>query len=225
MGIYLNPNNDSFQMMLNTDTYVDKSMLINYTNEIFATEKRFACVSRPRRFGKSVNLNMLSAYYSKGCDSRKMFEKLKIAENTDWDKHLNKYNVIHINMQEFLSNSNSMEELLNLLERSLLWDLIAEFSDVRLVDDRNLSRTMKDIYNQKRIKDKDGNERSIPFVILIDEWDCIFREHGSDKEAQKKYLDFIRNWLKDKNYVTLAYMTGILPIKKYGTHSALNMFD
>ena len=225
MGIYLNPNNDSFQMMLNTDTYVDKSMLINYTNEIFATEKRFACVSRPRRFGKSVNLNMLSAYYSKGCNSRKMFEKLKIAENKDWDKHLNKYNVIHINMQEFLSNSNSMDELLNLLERSLLWDLIEEFGDVRLFDDKNLSRTMKDIYNQKRMKDKDGNERSIPFVILIDEWDCIFREHGSDKEAQKKYLDFIRNWLKDKNYVALAYMTGILPIKKYGTHSALNMFD
>ena len=225
MGIYLNPNNDSFQMMLNTDTYVDKSMLINYTNEIFATEKRFACVSRPRRFGKSVNLNMLSAYYSKGCNSRKMFEKLKIAENTDWDKHLNKYNVIHINMQEFLSNSNSMEELLDLLERSLLWDLIEEFNDVRLFDDKNLSRTMKDIYNQKKIKDKDGNERSIPFVILIDEWDCIFREHSNDKEAQKKYLDFIRNWLKDKNYVALAYMTGILPIKKYGTHSALNMFD
>ena len=83
---------------------------------------------------------------------------------------------------------------------------------------------MKDIYNQKKVKDKDGNERSVPFVILIDEWDCIFREHKNDKEAQKKYLDFIRDWLKDKNYVALAYMTGILPIKKYGTHSALNMF-
>ena len=108
---------------------------------------------------------------------------------------------------------------------SLLWDLIEEFSDVRLFDDKNLSRTMKDIYNQKRIKDKDGNERSIPFVILIDEWDCIFREHSSDKEAQKKYLDFIRNWLKDKNYVALAYMTGILPIKKYGQANCPNIRD
>ena len=148
MGIYLNPDNDRYQMMLNTDTFVDKSMLIKYTNDLFATEKRFICVSRPRRFGKSVNLNMLSAYYSKGCDSREMFGSLKLAQTSEWDKHLNKYNVIHINMQEFLSNSDSMDELLDLLKRSLLWDLIDEFSNVRLFNDKNLTRTMQDIYNQ-----------------------------------------------------------------------------
>ena len=225
MGIYLNPKNDSFEESVNSDIYVDKSELIRFTDTKLRKSGKYLCVSRPRRFGKSVNLNMLSAFYSKGCDSRAMFEKLKIAGTTDWNKNLNQYNVIHLNMQEFLSNSNSMDELLDLLKRSLLWELTDEFSDVRLFDSTNLSRTMKDIYNQRTEKDKDGNEKSIPFVILIDEWDCVFREHKDDKEAQEKYLDFIRDWLKDKSYVALAYMTGILPIKKYGTHSALNMFD
>ena len=67
-------------------------------------------------------------------------------------------------------------------------------------------------------------ETQRPFVIVIDEWDCIFREYPHDTAAQRKYLDFLRDWLKDKAYIGLAYMTGILPVKKYGTHSALNMF-
>ena len=215
MGIYLNPDNDRYQMMLNTDTFVDKSMLIKYTNDLFATEKRFICVSRPRRFGKSVNLNMLSAYYSKGCDSREMFGSLKLAQTSEWDKHLNKYNVIHINMQRFLSNSNSMDELLALLRRSLIKDFKRAYKHYEDIDfDCGLSFCMEDIFAEEKI----------PFVILIDEWDCVFREHRNDMDAQKKYLDFIRDWLKDQSYVALAYMTGILPIKKYGTHSALNMF-
>ena len=215
MGIYLNPDNDRYQMMLNTDTFVDKSMLIKYTNDLFATEKRFICVSRPRRFGKSVNLNMLSAYYSKGCDSREMFGSLKLAQTSEWDKHLNKYNVIYINMQRFLSNSNSMNELLALLRRSLIKDFKRAYKHYEDIDfDCGLSFCMEDIFAEEKI----------PFVILIDEWDCVFREHRNDMDAQKKYLDFIRDWLKDQSYVALAYMTGILPIKKYGTHSALNMF-
>ena len=225
MGIYLNPRNDSYEEICNSDIFVDKSELISFTNNKIRKSGKYICVSRPRRFGKSVNLNMLAAYYSRGCDSREMFDGLKISETEDWDKSLNKYNVIHINMQEFLSNSNSMEELLDLLKRSLLWELTDEFSDVRMFDNTNLSRTMKDIYNQRKEKDSNGNDRNIPFVILIDEWDCIFREHRDDKESQEKYLDFIRSWLKAQSYVALAYMTGILPIKKYGTHSALNMFD
>ena len=215
MGIYLNPRNNGFAEACESDIYIDKSELIAFTNKKLGKLGKCICVSRPRRFGKSVNMNMLSAFYSRGCDSREMFEKLKIVKMPDWDKHLNKYNVIHINMQRFLSNTHSMDELLNLLKRSLLWELTDEFSDVRLFDETNLTRTMMDIYNKK----------NIPFVILIDEWDCIFREHKDDKKAQEKYLDFIRDWLKDQSYVALAYMTGILPIKKYGTHSALNMFD
>ena len=110
--------------------------------------------------------------------------------------------------------TRSMDDMLSMLQKYLVFDLMDHFSDVRFRDENNLIQVMKDIYAKTR--------RS--FVILIDEWDCLFREYQHDQDAQKKYLDFLRAWLKDKDYVALAYMTGILPIKKYGTHSALNMF-
>ena len=214
MGIYLNPSNGKFQRALNSQIYIDKSELINFTNNVLYTEQQYICVSRPRRFGKSITLNMLSAYYSLGADSKSQFNNLKIAQSKDYEKYLNKYNVIFINMQEFLSNSSNMDEMLRLLNKRLIKELEKEFSKYDVDFEDGLSFSMQDIYL----------ETSTPFVILIDEWDCIFREHKNDKDAQKKYLDFLRNWLKDKDYLALAYMTGILPIKKYGTHSALNMF-
>lgn len=97
----------------------------------------------------------------------------------------------------------------------MIRELKAEHPDVDYFDDTDLVESMQDIYREKKI----------PFVVIIDEWDCIFREYKEDREAQEKYLDFLRDLLKDKGYIHLAYMTGILPIKKYGTHSALNMFD
>lgn len=118
-------------------------------------------------------------------------------------------------MQEFLSQSKNMDEMKGLIQKSVLWELLAECPDFRYFDSSNLARTMQDIYAYT----------SRPFVLIIDEWDCIFREYKTDKQAQERYLDFLRNLIKDKAYIHLAYMTGILPIKKYGTHSALNMFD
>ena len=216
MGIYINPGNESFEEAVTSEIYVDKSELICFTNTMLRTLGKYICVSRPRRFGKSVNLNMLSAYYSKGSDSREMFETLKLAGTKDWDRHLNQYNVIQLNMQDFLSSSHSMTELLSLLKKTLIRDFKRSYRQYPDIDyDNELSFCMEEIYAE------DG----IPFIILIDEWDCIFREHREDRKAQEQYLNFIRNWLKDKRYVALVYMTGILPIKKYGTHSALNMFD
>lgn len=113
MGIYVNPDNIDFQRAINSQIYVDKSGLIELTNAKLFTEQQFICVSRPRRFGKSMTANMLTAYYSSGCDSREMFSDLKIAKSTDFEKHLNKYNVIHINMVNFLSESKDMNELID----------------------------------------------------------------------------------------------------------------
>jgi len=214
MGIYLNPDNTLFQQALNSRIYIDKSNLIAFTNSVLYTEEKAICVSRPRRFGKSMAANMLTAYYSRGCDSKEMFRDLKIAKSKDFEKHLNRYNVIHINMTEFLIETDSMEEMLQLLQKSVLFDLLDEFPDVRYFDATKLQRSLRDVYAVKKT----------PFIFIIDEWDCIFREHKNDSAAQKKYLDFLRNLLKDQSYVALAYMTGILPIKKYGEHSALNMF-
>ena len=214
MGIYLNPGKTKFEKAVNSEIYVDKSMLIKHTNTRINTFEQNVCISRPRRFGKSMAANMLAAYYGRGCDSRELFQSLKIAQTDKFEKHLNQYDVLFLNMQEFLSRTNSMQDMLELVKKSVIWDLLDEYPDFRYFDTTNMIRTMQDIYMK--------TQRS--FVIIIDEWDCIFREYKNDKASQEKYLDFLRDMLKDKEYVALAYMTGILPIKKYGTHSALNMF-
>ncbi len=214
MGIYLNPNNEDFRMALDSEIYVDKSMLIGLTNKVIRTEQRFVSVSRPRRFGKSMAANMLTAYYSRGCDSREMFSGLKISKDKEaFEKHLNKYNVIHINMVDFFGQ-RTVTEMIDYLSRRLLHELKKAFSDVDCFDWEDLNSVLEDIYSEKKVH----------FIFIIDEWDCIFREHKNDFDSQKIYLDFLRNMLKDKSYVALAYMTGILPIKKYGKHSAINMF-
>ena len=215
MGVYFNPGNEKFNKAVKSEIYVDKTELLKYTNNIIDTLNQNICVSRPRRFGKSMAVNMIAAYYGRGEDSHSLFDKYKISKCDTYEQHINKYDVISLNMQEFLSRTESMAQLLDMIKKSVLWELLDEYPNVRCFNTSDLVRTMQDIY----VKTK------IPFIIVIDEWDCIFREYKSDKEAQKKYLDFLRDLLKDKAHIHLAYMTGILPIKKYGTHSALNMFD
>ncbi len=215
MGVYLNPGNKAFQRTINSQIYIDKTGLIRYCNSVMDTAQEFICMSRPRRFGKSVTAHMLAAYYDRECDSKALFQQFEIASWESYLEHLNRYDVIFLNMQEFLSQSGSIEEMLDLLQRSVLWELLDKYSEFRYFDEKNLMRTMQDVYQQTQV----------PFVLIVDEWDCIFREDRMDAEAQKKYLDFLRGLLKDKIYIALAYMTGILPIKKYGTHSALNMFS
>lgn len=215
MGIYLNPGNENFKMALNSKIYVDKSALISYTNSVLKTEQRFVCVSRPRRFGKSMTANMLCAYYGKNVDSDPLFQKLSISSCESYRKCLNQYNVIFLNMQTFLGRTESISEMITLIRKSLLRDLRKAFPDVDYLSSEDLIGVLLDICTQT----------SESFIFIIDEWDCIFLEHKSDYDSQKAYLDFIRGLLKDQSYVALAYMTGILPVKKYGSHSALNMFD
>ena len=215
MGHYVNPESRKFQMSLNSKIYVDKSDLIIKTNALLDTEGRFICISRPRRFGKTMAANMLAAYYGIGETTVDLFNDLTIAKHPTYEKHLNQYNVLMINMQEFLSQTNSIEALIDLLKLRITSELRTVHPEVSYTDLDDFILVMKDTYAQTKR----------PFVILIDEWDCLFREYKHDVEAQKKYLDFLRLWFKDQAYVGLAYMTGILPIKKYGTHSALNMFD
>ena len=215
MGIYLNPGDDRFRMALRSEIYVDKTGMLSYLNRVLGTESRFVCVSRPRRFGKSMAANMIAAYYDRTAHGEEVFRDLKIAQDAGFGEHCGKYDVIQLNVQDFLSRAGDMNELLTLLQKSVLWDLLEEYPDFRYFDETDLVRTMSDIYAKTRR----------PFVIVIDEWDCIFREYRNHKDWQEKYLDFLRSWLKDKAYASLVYMTGILPIKKYGTHSALNMFE
>lgn len=213
MGSYLNPGSERFQTSLRSEIYVDKTMMIEVLNRRIRTEQKFLCVSRPRRFGKSMAADMLSAYYGR-TDTASLFNHLKIAKEKSYGEHINQYDVIKINVQEFLSATDSVDEMLEMLKKYVTFDLLDEYDEIRYRDENNFIQVMKDIFAKTHR----------PFVILIDEWDCLFREYAHNEEAQKKYLDFLRMWLKDQDYVALAYMTGILPIKKYGTHSALNMF-
>ena len=215
MGSYLNPSNKGFRQSLQSKIYVDKSMLIARINEVLDTEQKFICVSRPRRFGKSMAANMLAAYYGSGEDTAPLFDKLKIAGEASYKEHLNQYDVIKINMQSFLSSASTVDAMLERLQKYVSMELRAKYRDLLYLDTDNFIQVMMDVYAQT----------NRTFVILIDEWDCLFREYAHNTEAQKKYLDFLRAWLKDQPYVSLAYMTGILPIKKYGSHSALNMFS
>lgn len=214
MGIFLNPDNTDFQQVLNSEIYVDKTALIETANRVIQTEQKYLCVSRPRRFGKSMTANMLVAYYSKGCDSAEMFRNLKVSNIPSFEQHLNKYNVIHINMANLMSYGKNMQEILNYLNRRILHEIKKEYGDVDCFDWNDIFTVLAEVFHEKKVA----------FVLIIDEWDCIFREHKDDMESQKIYLDFLRDLLKNRSYVALAYMTGILPIKKYGKHSALNMF-
>ena len=145
---------------------------------------------------------MLAAYYSRECDSKELFKGLKIYEDKNFEKYLNKYDTIFLNMQEFLSQTENITEMIELIKKSVLWELTAKYDDIRYFDNSNLTRSLQDIYLNTKI----------PFVIIIDEWDCVFREYKNNIDEQRKYLDFLRDLLKDKSYIHLAYMTGILPL-------------
>ena len=203
MGSYLNPDSSKFEEAVNSDIYIDKTGLLTYTNSILHTMQKYICISRPRRFGKSIAANMLTAYYSRGYHAEQLFSKFEIAKNNQFEKYLNQYDTISVNMQEILSRSKSIDELTDRFKRLIIRELKGEYPDVDYFDDTDLIECMQDIYAQKKQA----------FVIIIDEWDCIFREYKEDKDVQEKYLDFLRDLLKDKSYIHLAYMTGILPIK------------
>ena len=213
MGYYLNPGNKGFTESVRSKIYVDKTGLIACTNECLGTKQKFICVSRPRRFGKSMALEMLAAYYSCGCDSRGLFKELRIARKATFEEHLNQHNVIYLTMTQFLIEAKD-GNVIEYLEKEVLREIREEYGEFLTGEEAGLAAALRQVYK----------EAGKGFIFLIDEWDCVMRERQDSEELQKQYLDFLRNLLKDQPYVVLAYMTGILPIKKYGVHSALNMF-
>ena len=165
MGIYLNPDNKGFLKSIRSEIYVDKSGLISCTNKRINTEEQFICVSRPRRFGKSMALKMLAAYYSCGCDSADLFRGLKIERDETFQEHLNQYDVIFLNMQQFLIRAKN-QDVTEYLEQVVMEELRENYGDLLSERITVLAEALERIYVKT---DKQ-------FIFLIDEWDCVMRE-------------------------------------------------
>ncbi|RRK33700.1 AAA family ATPase [Schaedlerella arabinosiphila] len=216
MGIFVNPNNSAFQVALNSEIYVDKTQLLSYTNKVLGTKEGFICNSRPRRFGKSTTADMLAAYYSRGCDSEKMFEGLEISRDSDFYTHLNRYEVIRIDVQWCRTSAKSAAATVTYIEENIIRELQEIYQKVPLPDSLPDSlAAVNKVTGQK-------------FIIIIDEWDCLIRDEAENTELLEEYITLLRGLFKGSTpteFIHLAYLTGILPIKKIKTQSALNNFD
>ena len=178
MGKYINPNNESFRNAINFEIYIDKSGLIKQLNKVLGTEQKFICVSRARRFGKSVTAGMLKAYYSKGCNSEDLFRGLEIEKESTYRKHLNQYDVIHVDMASvWLNAQKKSEQFVKVFNKMLFTELKAEYETVDLSECTTLAMALAQI----------NNELGIRFVIIIDEWDTVFREEKGNEQLQDEY--------------------------------------
>ena len=218
MGRFVNPDNSAFYTAIRSEIYVDKTGFLSYTNKMLGTKQAFICNSRPRRFGKSITADMLAAYYSKGCDSREMFSGLEISKSPEFEKYINKYDVIHFDLQWFIAPDNETGELVKKLQEVIVGELREEYPQFLDSGVKGLPDAMS------VINEKTGNK----FVVVVDEWDVLIRDEAQNQKVQEEYINFLRRMFKGTEptkYVALAYLTGILPIKRLKTQSALNNFD
>ena len=218
MGRFLNPDSSAFQVALNSEIYVDKTGLLEYTNRVLDTNQALICNSRPRRFGKSITANMLTAYYSKGCDSEQMFAERIIGSSKFFRHHLNQYDVIHFDVQWCLSPAKSVNTVVSYIETNIIQELENAFPDIDLQSAESLAEALSYINSTTGRK----------FIIIIDEWDVLIRDEAANISIQEEYINFLRGLFKGTEptkFLHLAYLTGILPIKKLKTQSALNNFD
>lgn len=214
MGMYWNLGNDGFAS-IRKSLYVDKTGLISYINKTLGTPEKLTCVSRPRRFGKSFATKMLCAYYDKSCDSRALFEDLEIAKDSTFEKHMNQYDVIYLDITWFLSICDKNRNVVTYIQEQVIEELCKEYSALQGITSLPLAIS--------KCSEISGNK----FIVIVDEWDALFRETKENEALQKEYIQLLRGLFKSSltdGMIEAAYMTGILPIKKYGTQSAMTDF-
>ena len=217
MGMYLNPGNMALRQGMNSAVYVDKSLLIAETNRLANTEQKYVCVSRARRFGKTMAGAMLAAYYSKGCDSRELFDQLQISKHPAYEQYLNKLNVVKLDLNAWYSGHHDEPNLIPLIERTLLKEFVKQFPQVDFEDVTSLAQAMMAVYA----------ETEEQFVVIIDEYDVLVRERVPEALFQS-YLRFLNTLFKNADLapaIALAYLTGILPIVRDRVQSKLNLFE
>lgn len=216
MGTYINRGNAGF-VKYTTSEYIDKTGMIAYINSTLGGANMLTCVTRPRRFGKSIAANMLCAYYDKSCDSSALFEKFEIAKDSSFKEHLNKYNVINVDITNFVSEYRGDDNIVKYIQEGIKADLIEEFPEVKILEHTKLMPALMKV----------AKHTGTRFIFVIDEWDALCRELAYKSDILDEYIDFLRRLFKSNDTADVfagVYMTGILPIKKYGTQSALNDF-
>ena len=227
MGTYINKGNNAFRDIVNSE-YVDKTSLIPFINKTLNTESRYSCVTRCRRFGKSMAAKMLCAYYDKSCDSRELFRGLKAEQDKSFEKYLNKYSVIYLDVTSFTARPELGDRIVRVIQEKIIEELKDTFPDVRYKDNSDLMDTLAAIHQETDEK----------FFFIIDEWDAICREFPERRKMKgdasgvtptilDEYVMLLRRLFKTQDSDEVfagAYLTGILPIKKYNTESALNNF-
>ncbi|MGN0001166.1 MAG: AAA family ATPase [Marinilabiliaceae bacterium] len=217
MGAFLNPNNELFINQVNSEIYVDKSEIILELNkQMHNFDDRFVCISRARRFGKTMIANLIAAYYSKNSNSRTVFEKLKLSKHQKWDIHLNSLNVIKIDLNGIYSSTEDKSLVISNLKQKLIIDLKEAFPSVNIEESTSVADAIYNIYHSL----------SEYFVVIIDEYDLLIRENVPIKIRQE-YIDFLNSIFKNDNInsaIKLAYITGILPIIRERAQSKLNNF-
>ena len=217
MGIFLNPGNIGFEQIVSEDTYVDKTGIIGYLNQWLNKSTRYVCVSRARRFGKTVAAKTIQAYYDNSCDSRELFAPYEIARVPSFEAHINKYDVIGLDLLAFFQRRHDHKTFIDRLEMAVLAEICDKWPDIDGLVDMTLADALV------KVHDKTGAQ----FVFVIDEWDAVFRYYPKDESLQSEWIHFLRDMFKQANMdkcVALVYMTGILPVKKYSTQSSLNQF-
>ncbi|MCR5295023.1 MAG: AAA family ATPase [Lachnospiraceae bacterium] len=216
MGIYLNPGFENFRRTLSADIYVDKTMMIAATNRFIDKGNNYVCMSRPRRFGKTVTSEMLCSYYSKGCDARELFAPYKIAKDPSFENKLNRYNVIKIDWNSEYQNVEDTDNLIKIVTEKVKTEMRKEFPGISLEPFDSLGESILKIYG----------ETGETFVILMDEYDVFIREHVT-RELFEKYLRLLNALFKSSTLrpaISLAYLTGILPVARDKVQSKLNNF-
>ncbi|MCD7814817.1 MAG: ATP-binding protein [Lachnospiraceae bacterium] len=231
MGYYLNSAQvlSLYKSEVDSPYFVDKSLLLKELFPLVKAGNKHLCITRPRRFGKSVMAAMVGAFFSKGIDSSSIFDSLKIAqasedgstmestvdERFDYREYMNQYNVIYINFIEAANESDSYQEFISSIKEMLQEDLRETFPEVRFRKKGTVIQDLRMIYEKHRLR----------FILVFDEWDCIFHKSYTSNEDRKSFINWLAAMTKDTGYVALSYMTGVLPIAKYSSGSTINNFD
>lgn len=216
MGLFLNTLSPAmlYEEIAGSKYFIDKTEFISRVAERIGTSAKYLCLTRPRRFGKTVMANMLGAFFTKAGDSRRIFASLKISGNTQVMRQMNQYNVIYIDFSRVGGDSSSYTGYIENITAILKNDLHKAYPQVDYRVGGNVSEDLE------RITAATGER----FIFIFDEWDAIFHTSFITEEDRKSYLLFLKDLLKDRAYVYLAYMTGVLPISKYTSGSELNTF-